>query len=134
MFSVVAKKSGTFFPVSHVHLMSRSAGAGREHSQAASPSWPVEVFATKDVSSVYGGGLAREGSNSPFSVSSGFSCEFCKIRKFGAICALQEIHGFHGGGSRTDCTVDQLSGSEQNCTVCHLFCILLIAIISFVAC
>ena len=29
--------------------MSRSAGAGRQHSQAASPSWPMEIFYTIDV-------------------------------------------------------------------------------------
>jgi len=45
---VVAKKSRTFF-VSYVQLMSRWAGAGREHSQAASPSRPVEIFHTIDV-------------------------------------------------------------------------------------
>jgi len=37
------KKKG-LFSVSHVQLMSRCAGAGREHSQTASPSRPVEVF------------------------------------------------------------------------------------------
>jgi len=46
MFLVVAKKSRTFLPVSHGQLMSRSAGAGREHGQAASPSWPMEIFHT----------------------------------------------------------------------------------------
>jgi len=39
MFLVVAKKSRTFFSVSHVWLMSRSTRAGSEHSQADSPSW-----------------------------------------------------------------------------------------------
>ena len=29
--------------------MSRCAGAGREHSQAASPSWPMEILLTIDV-------------------------------------------------------------------------------------
>jgi len=47
MVLVVAKKSRTF-SVSHVQLMSRWAGAGREQSQAASPSWPVEIFHTID--------------------------------------------------------------------------------------
>jgi len=45
MFSVVAMNLG-LFPVSHIQLMSRCAGAGREHSQAASPSWPMEMFHT----------------------------------------------------------------------------------------
>jgi len=35
MFSVVAVNQG-LFPVSHIELMSRCAGAGREHSQADS--------------------------------------------------------------------------------------------------
>jgi len=45
MFLAVAKKSRTF-PVSHVQLMSRCAGAGKEHRQ--SPSWPTEIFHTID--------------------------------------------------------------------------------------
>jgi len=48
MFSVVAINQG-LFPVSHIQLMSRCAGAGREHSQAASPSWPMEIFHTIDI-------------------------------------------------------------------------------------
>jgi len=35
-FLVVAMKSRTFFPISHIQLTSRCAGAGREHSQAES--------------------------------------------------------------------------------------------------
>jgi len=49
MFSVVAIKSRTFFPIFHIQLMSRCAGAGKEHSQTASPSWPVEIFHTIDI-------------------------------------------------------------------------------------
>ena len=49
MFLAVAKKSRTLFPVSHVQWLSRCAGAGRERSQAASPTWPVEMFHTMDI-------------------------------------------------------------------------------------
>jgi len=35
--------------VSHIQLTSRCAGAGREHSQAASPNCPTEIFHTIDV-------------------------------------------------------------------------------------
>jgi len=47
MAGVLAKKSRTS-SVSPVWLMSRWAGAGREQSQAAGPSWPVERFYTLD--------------------------------------------------------------------------------------
>jgi len=40
VFSVVAMKSRTFFPVSHIQLMSGCAGAGREHSRADSRDGP----------------------------------------------------------------------------------------------
>jgi len=43
MFSVVAVKS-RISSVSYVQLMSRCARAGKENSQTASPSWPVEMF------------------------------------------------------------------------------------------
>ena len=49
MFSVVGKKSRTFFSVSHVPLRSRCAGAGREHSQAVSRSRPAEMFRITDI-------------------------------------------------------------------------------------
>jgi len=48
MFSIVAINQGRF-PVSPVQLTSRCAGAGREHSQAAGPAWPTEIFHTMDV-------------------------------------------------------------------------------------
>jgi len=45
---VIAKKSRTF-SVSYIQLMNRHAGAGREHSQTDSPSWPMEMFHTINV-------------------------------------------------------------------------------------
>jgi len=48
-------------------LMSRCAGAGREHSQAAGPRWPVEIFHTIGVMLNLGMGLA--GGQEAFSLS-----------------------------------------------------------------
>jgi len=48
IFSVVAINQG-LLPVSDIQLMSRCAGAGREHGQTASPSWPIEIFHTINV-------------------------------------------------------------------------------------
>jgi len=39
--------------------MSRGAGAGREHSQAASPSWPVEIFLAMDFMLSLGMGVGQ---------------------------------------------------------------------------
>jgi len=36
------------FPVSRIQPTSRCPGAGREYSQAGSPSWPAEIFRTID--------------------------------------------------------------------------------------
>jgi len=47
MVLVIAKKSRTF-PVSHIQLMGRRAGAGREHGQAE-PGWPMDIFHTVDI-------------------------------------------------------------------------------------
>jgi len=48
MFSVIAKKSRTFSSCSY-SANEQCAEAGREHSQADSPSWPTEIFHTIDV-------------------------------------------------------------------------------------
>ena len=47
-FQLLLRNQG-FFTVFHTPLMSRCAGAGREHSQAASPTWPMERFHTMDI-------------------------------------------------------------------------------------
>ena len=52
------------FPVSHIQLISRSAGAGREHSQTDSPSWPVEIVYTIDVMLNLWIGVGREAGRS----------------------------------------------------------------------
>jgi len=70
--------------------MSRCAGAGREQSEAASPSWPVEMFHTMDVCSVgWGAGVL-----SSLGVQ---SISFCEFGKF---CKIQE---FRDCGSGTSC-------------------------------
>jgi len=48
MFSVVAINQG-LSPVSLLQVMSRCAEAGREHSQADSSRWPMEIFHTINV-------------------------------------------------------------------------------------
>jgi len=48
MIFVVPKKSRTF-SVSHVQPMSRCTRAERDYSQAASPSWSMEIFHTIDI-------------------------------------------------------------------------------------
>jgi len=48
MFLLLLRNQG-LFSVSHIQLMSRCAGAGSEHSQADSPSWPTEIFHAIDV-------------------------------------------------------------------------------------
>jgi len=58
MFSVVAMKSRTFSIVSHTAL-EQVCRAGREHSQADSPSWSVEIFHTIDLMLSYKWGLAE---------------------------------------------------------------------------
>ena len=47
VFSFVAINQG--LPVSHTQLTSSCTGAGSEHSQTASPRWPVEIFHTINV-------------------------------------------------------------------------------------
>jgi len=48
MFSVVAINQG-LFPVSHIQLISRCAGAGTECTWTGVPSWPMEIFLNVDV-------------------------------------------------------------------------------------
>jgi len=54
------------FSVSHAQVTSRCAGAGREHSQAASPSWPVEIFHTMDIMLSLSMGVGQGDRNLPF--------------------------------------------------------------------
>jgi len=67
-FLVVAIRSRTFFPISHIQLANMCAGAGREHSQAASPSWPEEVFHTIDITLSLGMTVGRVLGISSFSL------------------------------------------------------------------
>jgi len=47
-FQLLLRNKG-LFSVSHVRLTSRCTGSGREQSQAANPSWPIDIFHTIDV-------------------------------------------------------------------------------------
>jgi len=95
---LVAAKKSRLFPVSHIQLMSRYAVSAREHSQAASPSWPMEIFHTMESCSVYKWGLARKQEalfqefsslfpSSKFLLGSKFFQEFCEIHKFHSRCS-----------------------------------------------
>jgi len=120
--------------------MSRCARAGREHSQAASPGWPTEVFHTMGI--IYEWGLA-EGQNLLFLVSMGsnpllsrslnfsqelgFFWEFCEI--------LKNLQVRGSATAARGLTVHRSSGGEKNCVVYRLFCIFISSSssISFVA-
>jgi len=103
--------------VSHVQLVSRCAGAVRKQSQAASPSWTMEIFHTIDVTLSFINGDWPMGRNAlfwefnslstslNFSVSSVFFCEFrefCKVHQFSEI---QEICEFCDRCLGTGCTI-----------------------------
>ena len=106
-------KNRGLFQVFHNHLMSRYAGAGRECSQTARPSWPMEIFHTIDImfslqmavgqgarmlfsvslNSLFSGNLLLSG-NLNFSMSLVFCCEFDKLRethKSGEIHKIREL-------------------------------------------
>jgi len=97
-----------FFPVSHIQLMSRCAVAGREHSQTASPSWPMEIFHTIEamlslwMGVGWGGGWWWWGVAGIFlshfrGFNSSLVCEFelCwQFSLFGEFWEICEIHDF----------------------------------------
>ena len=130
MFAVVAKKSRTFTSVSPVQLMSRWAGAGREQSQADSPSWPVEIFHTIDVMLSlwmwfgWGAWILSFSGSSVFSVSLNFFGSSAKS-------TTSMSSAFHNRCSGPNCH----HAVRKNCIVCNLFCMFVITIfiiISFV--
>ena len=104
MFSVVAKKSRTFFQ-SPIQLMSRGAGAGKKHRQAASRSWPMEIFHTTRYAQFINGGWPGGQVSSIFSVSLNFFHEF---RKNLQVPQLLLGH----------CLCNQSSGGEKKIALC----------------
>jgi len=101
MFSVVITKSQTF-PVSHIQLMSRCAGAGREPSQTDNPVWPTEIFHTIDGMLGLGMGVGQgKGSFYAFLISvnsnpllSGSLVFFGNSAKFGFSRLPQSLLGY----------------------------------------
>jgi len=69
-FLVVAMKSKTFSSFSY-SASEQGAGAGREHSQTASSSWPLEILHTIDVML-----SSRMGVGQGAGISSSLFCEF----------------------------------------------------------
>ena len=118
--------------------MSRCAGAGREHSQAASPGWPMEIFRSMDI--ILGlwirvglGGRKQwalllswisnplfSGSLNLFSKSWVFFRSFAKFAKFVTWGSTIAAHGV---------TANCSSGGEKNSFVYSLFCIFVIIIV-----
>jgi len=79
--------------VSDIQLMSRCAGDGKEHSQTASPSRPMQIFRTIDVMLSLHMGLAsrQEAINSScfHQFESPFVWEFELSWEFSKICVFQ---------------------------------------------
>ena len=108
------------FPVCHVQLTHRCAGAGREHSPAASPGWPVETFHTWTSCSVYEWGLAG-GKESAFlsSTSLNFSGSLVSFVSFAKFSKWKSSR-FCGCCSGTGYVL--VVGQWENCVTCHPVC------------
>jgi len=127
-FSCVAISQG-LFPVSHFHVTSRCAGDGREHSQTASPSWPMEIFHTIYVIlSLW----MKVGQGAGLFLS--LFCDFKsslgqELKLFQEFRLFQKFHKiqfskFRGCCSGTSCKLD--IGWRENWIVYCLFCIFII--------
>jgi len=125
------------FPVSPIQLMSGCAGAGREHSQAASPRWPMEIFHAMDVvlSLWMGAGwgaafhfwmafsflvLSLTPLLSWSSSFSGSSAFFRNFMKFAKVPGVRDLY------SGTGC--DLVIGWWENCILYCCFCIYIVII------
>ena len=92
-----------FFPVSHIQLMSRCAGSGRKHSQAAIPSWPMEKFHTMDVILSLWMEVGLWGRSLLFSFPGVWILSCLGVRTFGGNFMEFAIFGFHNHCSGTGC-------------------------------
>ena len=91
--------------------MSRCAGAGREHSQAASPGWPRELFHTTDIMLSLWMGAGRGGQESALlfamnlnpllSRSSNFSKSLVFFRNFMKFGTSRFCYCFSGTGCKS---------------------------------
>ena len=123
MFSVVAEKEG-LRPVSRTQMMIRSARARREHSQAASPSRPMEIFHTINVmlSLWRGVGVGK----SVFSVV----WVHWEFSLFSGVLQNLQFSRFHDCCSGTGCKL--VIGWWEKHIIYSLFCIFIIIIISII--
>jgi len=70
--------------------MSRCAGAGREHGQADSPGWPMEIFHTTDMHSL-GVGVGWEQEAIFFFLFCDFKSSFCwEFTLFQQLCKIHK--------------------------------------------
>ena len=130
----VAMKWKTFFPVSHIQLASGCAGAEMQHSQTDSPSWPMEILHTTDVTlSVWMGvGQGAEVWSSLFrGFRSSLVWEFEFFWEFvflfsGVFRKLQNSLVWHSAMAAWGLTLNQSSGGEKTvlCIVCFAYSLL----------
>ena len=112
--------------------MSRCAGAGREHSQAASPSWPMEMFHTMGIMLSLRIRVGQRGGIFSFlsiSVSSNFllsrSLNFSSRSIFlVSFVKFEKFWEFYDCCSGSDC--ESVIGWWENCVLYSLFCIFII--------
>jgi len=121
------------FPASRIQLMSGCAGAGREQSQAASPSWPVEIFHTTDVVLGLRMGVGQ-GAGICFSLfcefKSSLGWEFELFWESGLFWECHKICIFLGSAiAHWGLAVNWSLGGEKNCMVYSLVYIFIIIII-----
>jgi len=91
MFSIVAIIQGPF-PVSDIQLMSRCAGPESDHSQAASPRWPIEIIHTIDIMLSLLVGTGQQAGIS-FSLFYGFESSLVwEFKHFQEFVLFQEFH------------------------------------------
>jgi len=130
--------------------MSKCAGAGRVHSQAAGPSWPMEILHTMDVMLSLSRGV--DWGEKLFFVSSVFSlrlifsmssvffhefgefCEICEFSKIHKIRKLQEIRECHDCCLGTGCTTGHRAVRKNvSCIVCFAHSLLLLLLFFIIA-
>ena len=112
-------------------LLSRCAGAGREHRQTASPSWSVEIFHTLDIMLCLwtGDGRGQE------AIGSSLFCEFesspvWEFKRFWEILKNSQI--WHSATTAQGLAADQSLGGEKRRIAYSLFCIFVIIIVTII--
>ena len=121
-----------FFPVSHIQLRSRW-GAGREHSQVASPSWPSEIFHIMDIMLSLWMGIGWGGRNLFFIFPWVWILSWLGVQTFPGVWFFLGVSWnswFPDSAIAAQGLAANLSlGGEKNCIVYSLFYIFIINII-----